>query len=83
MGRSDGYDYAPNKFNCPCATYHVTNSPVFVGNDYCCDSGVAGDSDENFYYLSNPLWDGNGCTLEVDVVLQLGCHGSIGNLLYR
>ena len=72
VGRSDGFDYAEYKINCPCATYPGTNSPAFVGNDYFCDSGVAGDSDENFYYLSNPLWDGNGCTIGSGCCAQIG-----------
>ena len=72
VGRSDGYDYSTSKINCPCATHPGHNSPAFVGNDYYCESGVAGDSDENFYYLSNPLWDGTGCTI------GSGCCAKIG-----
>ena len=55
VGRSDGCDYDKHKNNCLCAAYPGVNSPAFVGNDYYCESGVAGDSDENFYCLSNPL----------------------------
>ena len=72
VGRSDNFDYSPNKLNCPCATHPGLNSPAFVENDYYCESGVAGDSDVNFYYLSNPLWDGSGCTI------GSGCCAKIG-----
>ena len=72
VGRSDSYDYSTSKINCPCATHPGPNSPAFVGNDYYCESGVAGDSDVNFYYLSNPLWDGSGCTI------GSGCCARIG-----
>ena len=70
-GRSDGYDYS-GSYNCPCATHPGPKSPAFVKNDYYCESGVAGDSDVNLYYLSNPLWDGNGCTIGSGCCAQIG-----------
>ena len=72
VGRSDGYDYDEYALNCPCATYPGNDSPAFVGNDYYCESGAAGDTDENLYYLSNPLWDGNGCTIGSGCCVQIG-----------
>ena len=72
VGRSDDYDYTPYKINCPCATHPGNSSAEFVGNDYYCESGVAGDSDVNLYYLSNPLWDGNGCTIGSGCCAQIG-----------
>ena len=38
-----------------------TTPPSFVGNNYYCESGAG--SDYAFtYYLSDPLWDGAGCS---------------------
>ena len=71
VGRSDDHSYSGSN-NCPCATHPGPKSPALVGNDYYCESGVAGDSDENLYYLSNPLWDGNGCTIGSGCCAQIG-----------
>ena len=59
-GLSDDYDY-PDE-NCPCATIPGSSPPAFVGNDYYCESGDVGTYDAALYYLSDPLWDGSGCT---------------------
>ena len=60
IGISDDYNYP--KWNCPCATVPGPSPPAFVGNDYYCESGDVGTYDLNSYYLSDPLWDGSGCT---------------------
>ena len=60
VGHSDDYDYS--NVNCPCATHPGPSPPAFVGNDYYCESGDVGKADISAYYLSDPLWDGNGCT---------------------
>ena len=60
VGLSDDYDY-PN-YNCPCATHPGPPPPAFVGNDYYCESGDVGTHEDPPYYLSDPLWDGAGCT---------------------
>ena len=59
-GLSDDGNYP--KYNCPCATVPGPNPPAFVGNDYYCESGDVGTYSVNSYYLSDPLWDGSGCT---------------------
>ena len=59
-GISDDYDYSGFN-NCPCATHPGPNPPVFLGNDYYCESGNVGPLDFSPYYLSDPLWDGTGC----------------------
>ena len=71
VGRSDDYDYSGSN-NCPCATHPGPSPPAFVGSNHYCGSGVAGDSDENFYYLSDPLWDGNGCSIGSGCCAQIG-----------
>ena len=59
-GLSDDNDYKPH--NCPCATHPGPSPPAFVENDYYCESGVVGTYDVVSYYLSDPLWDGSGCS---------------------
>ena len=45
---------------CPCdAPLYSISIPPFVGGDYFCESGV--NSGYDFYSLSDPLWDGEGC----------------------
>ena len=50
-----------NSHNCPCAFHPGSPPPAFVGNDYYCDSGSTWAADQTFYYLYNPLWDGDEC----------------------
>jgi len=69
-GLSDDHDY-PN-YNCPCATYPGPSPPAFVGNDYYCESGDVGTHDGVSYYLSDPLWDGNGCGSGNGCCAQIG-----------
>ena len=45
--------------SCPCSPNPGTNPPSFVGSNYYCESGVDGSGP---YYLSDPLWDGSGCS---------------------
>ena len=50
--------------NCPCTNIATasqsTPPPAFVGNNYFCDTGIAGHYQVKFYG-ANPLWDGAGC----------------------
>ena len=48
--------------NCPCAVNPGRSPPLFVGNKYYCESGVEGSLSSDAYYLSDPLWDGAGCS---------------------
>ena len=43
---------------CPCSG--GTQTKVFVGNDYFCESGNSGSSTQQRLY-PEPLWDGQGC----------------------
>ena len=58
-GLSDNNDY--KSYNCSCATVPGPSPPAFVGNGYYCESGNVGTYNYASYYLSDPLWDGNGC----------------------
>ena len=47
---------------CPCIRNSVISVPLFVGEDYFCDSAVRGrDRTEGIYHTNDPLWDGQGC----------------------
>ena len=47
-----------NLYNCPCnAAIDVKTLPVFVGNDYYCESGVFNGA-QPVWYTNDPLWDG-------------------------
>ena len=49
---------------CPCARSDPTDQsdvPSFVGEDYYCESGFPGRSEEIRIAWEDPLWDGQGC----------------------
>ena len=50
-----------NSPECPC--YSGITIPSFVGNNYFCDSGYSGIGlpSVSTYYVSDPVWDGQGC----------------------
>ena len=48
--------------HCPCAAENGTGPQSFVGSNYYCESGSDDMEDFNKYYLSDPLWDGSGCS---------------------
>ena len=58
-GLTDSGNYAEN---CPCAAIPGHTPPSFVGNNYYCESGTENSWDNKEYYLSDPLWDGAGCS---------------------
>ena len=51
-----------NRAYCPCADQRFEgNVPVFMRNDYYCDSGVNSNPDIGVFYTT-PLWSGQDCT---------------------
>ena len=48
--------------DCPCASASGQPPPSLVGSNYYCESGAEDDFSNEIYYLSDPLWDGNGCS---------------------
>ena len=40
----------------------IREPPVFVGQDYFCDSGSVGRVNRQKFYEADPLWDGAGCS---------------------
>ena len=50
---------------CPCVNSSTSNPPLFVGNNYYCESGNKNSSFINhFLYADDPLWDGEDCSTE-------------------
>ena len=47
--------------NCPCARHSVMKAPVFIGDNYYCESGNIGTFDYSTLYTEDPLWDGKQC----------------------
>ena len=47
---------------CPCARTPEETTPSFVGSNYYCESGAEDSNYVATYYLSDPLWDGSGCS---------------------
>ena len=53
-------NYMKNK--CPCTASPGAAPPSFVGSNYYCESGAENSTNISAYYLSDPLWDGSGCS---------------------
>ena len=53
--------YGFGYFHCPCSRIAAAEAPVFVGNNYYCESGNTGGFDFGRLYSDDPLWDGNQC----------------------
>ena len=62
VGTSD--DHKDYLTNCPCAVHPGPSPPVYVGQDYYCESGTTGEFGYNSLYYDDPLWDGKQCTSE-------------------
>ena len=59
---TDGLGYGLGYFHCPCSKIAAAGTPVFVGNDYYCESGNAdGRFDFGRLFSDDPLWDGKQC----------------------
>ena len=60
--RHEIYDGRQPTLLCPCATSDAPSPPLFVGNDYFCESGLRSlDTFELTFYPDDPLWDGQNC----------------------
>ena len=58
---------------CPCAATPGPAPPAFVKENYYSDSGYNGEQINNAnFYLSNPLWDGDGCPNDGGCCAALG-----------
>ena len=55
-------DHGNFRDDCPCASTSGHAPPSLVGSNYYCESGAGNSFSEEVYYLSDPLWDGNGCS---------------------
>ena len=56
-------DYTDLTIICPCSqpALHVPSPPIYVGNNYFCDTASETFGREQ-YYTEDPLWDGQGCS---------------------
>ena len=59
VGASDDDDFP--YYNCPCANISSLEAPVFVGNNYYCESGNTGPFSGGTLYSDDVLWDGEQC----------------------
>ena len=52
-----------DSFGCPCniGNDQGQNLPLWLGQDYFCDSAPISNSEHGVFYADNPLWDGVGC----------------------
>ena len=64
----EAYGYENNRHVCPCRPRSAMQQyiPSFVGNDYFCDTGIQGNWWLGGFHLDDPLWNGQGCTLQPD-----------------
>ena len=56
------FDDPSTSYGCPCSSYKGNVPPSYVNNDYYCESGTTKDPAGGTYFLSDPLWDGSGCS---------------------
>ena len=70
---------ASGKKACPCNTGAKGGAPpLFVGNDYYCESGSSNEPASDTIYSNDPLWDGQSFQY-----LEKGCKKSKMPLFYR
>ena len=69
------YANAPHETEeCPCDLTAGQQPSVFVENNYYCENGSDSTTkaNSNLFYLSDPLWDGDGCLTNSGCCSQLG-----------
>ena len=64
----EAYGFDNNRHVCPCRPSSTMQQyiPCFVGNDYFCDTGIQDNWRSGIFYPDDPLWDGQGCSLQPD-----------------
>ena len=67
-GISEIITFSTARYTCPClavgTSFTPQTPPLFVGNNYYCESGNPISSFQNtntFQYTNDPLWDGQNC----------------------
>ena len=61
VGLTDDGNTGSGYYNCPCARVASPRPPVFVGNNYYCESGNIGLHVASELYSDDALWDGEQC----------------------
>ena len=72
VGNTQIQDRSPFNINCPCAKFPGADPPVFVGNNYYCESGSRRNTQLDTFFGSDPVWDGAGCPAGDDCCSTLG-----------
>ena len=64
----EAYGFYDDRHICPCRPKSKMQQyiPSFVGNDYFCEAGTVNTGAIGVLYPDDPLWDGQGCTLQPD-----------------
>ena len=57
---------------CPCASSPGNKPPTFAKSNYYCEGGTNVSSVGTSFYLSDPLWDGQGCSSNSGCCAELG-----------
>ena len=70
VGVSDDFNYEYG--NCPCANHSALQAPLFVGDNYYCESGNTGVFDASVLYSEDALWDGEQCLPDNSCCNQTG-----------
>ena len=70
--------------SCPCDESPGDEPSSFVKYDYYCETGnYISYVDDDLFYLSDALWDGEDCPSNSGCCAQLGCHGSTERPLFH
>ena len=58
-----GPGYVSYPYTCPCVPGSTSGPPLFVGQNYFCESGITQWNTRTHIFWPNgdPLWDGQGC----------------------
>ena len=72
VGYSKVRNLTYNTRNCPCAKFRGNNPPIFVKDQYYCESGNTNATSRGTIYDVDPLWDGCGCPAGDDCCSTLG-----------
>ena len=57
-------EYHSNEHVCPCTRPDLTYTgtvPIFIGQDYFCETGSRNKYRVDRFFTEDPLWDGTGC----------------------
>ena len=64
IGHTDSDSVNGEQYNCPCSHIPGPLPPIFVHDNYYCESGrlVTPDEAVSDVFINDPVWDGKGCS---------------------